>query len=83
MFGLGLTELLIIGALVVLLLGPATSRRLFNRARTLWDDYRRLRAGGPQSPLPPDPSQKRPAALTRLQQQARLGSILSSFQSPP
>ena len=43
MFGLGLTELIIIGVLVVLLLGPATSRRLFKRARTLWSDYRRLR----------------------------------------
>ena len=43
MFGLGLTELLIIGVLVVLLLGPATSRRLFDRARDLWSNYRRLR----------------------------------------
>jgi Sec-independent protein translocase protein TatA len=50
MFGLGLTELLIIGALVVLLLGPATSRRLFTRARTLWTDFRRLRVAA-RNPL--------------------------------
>ncbi len=50
MFGLGLTELLIIGALVVLLLGPATSRRLFTRARSLWTDFRRLRTAA-RNPL--------------------------------
>lgn len=43
MFGLGLTELIVIGVVVVLLLGPATSRRLFHRVRDLWSNYQRMR----------------------------------------
>lgn len=50
MFGLGLTEMIIIGGLLLLLFGPATSRRLFDRARTLWSDYQRLRSAA-RNPL--------------------------------
>lgn len=43
LFGLGPLELLVIGALLVLLLGPRASRRLFERGRRHWHDFRRLR----------------------------------------
>ena len=50
MFGLGLTEMILIGGLLLLLLGPATSRRLLARVRTLWADYTRLRSAA-RNPL--------------------------------
>jgi len=50
MFGLGLTEMVLIGGLLLLLLGPATSRRLLALARRLWTDYTRLRSAA-RTPL--------------------------------
>jgi Sec-independent protein translocase protein TatA len=44
MFGFGLTEMIVIGVLLVLVLGPATSRRLFTSGKKLWGDYRRIRS---------------------------------------
>lgn len=56
MFGFGLTEMIVIGVLLMLVLGPATSRRLFTSGKKLWGDYRRLRAAvrNPLSVLDPD-----------------------------
>ncbi len=56
MFGLGLTEMIAIGVLLVLVLGPATSRRLFGQGKKFWTDYRRIRSAvkNPLGLLDPD-----------------------------